>query len=181
MSVLEIRGLSKSFGGLQAVKDLSFDVGDGEIVALIGPNGAGKTTVFALVSGFLDPDAGEIAFRGRSVRGLKPHALARAIRIGARHVAAGARHFAQVVVAGAGVGPGPEAAAHLLRERAHQAVGGPPVQSRPVEDHRPRRDRPGTPGTQPARPGDPAMGLQPARRQWRLRSGSCWTPGTTCT
>jgi branched-chain amino acid transport system ATP-binding protein len=75
VSLLEIRGLSKSFGGLQAVKDLSFDVGEGEIVALIGPNGAGKTTVFGLVSGFLDPDAGEITFRGRMVRGLKPHAL----------------------------------------------------------------------------------------------------------
>jgi branched-chain amino acid transport system ATP-binding protein len=75
--MLEIRGLAKRFGGLQAVKDLSFQVDDGEIVALIGPNGAGKTTVFALVSGFLEPDAGEITFRGRPVRGLKPHALNR--------------------------------------------------------------------------------------------------------
>jgi branched-chain amino acid transport system ATP-binding protein len=77
VSVLEVRGLAKHFGGLQAVKDLSFSVGEGEIVALIGPNGAGKTTVFGLVSGFLDPDAGEITFRGRMVRGLKPHALNR--------------------------------------------------------------------------------------------------------
>jgi branched-chain amino acid transport system ATP-binding protein len=77
VSVLEVRGLAKHFGGLQAVKDLSFGVGEGEIVALIGPNGAGKTTVFGLVSGFLDPDAGEITFRGRMVRGLKPHALNR--------------------------------------------------------------------------------------------------------
>ena len=77
MSVLEVRGLTKHFGGLQAVKDLSFGVGEGEIVALIGPNGAGKTTVFGLVSGFLEPDAGEITFRGRMVRGLKPHALNR--------------------------------------------------------------------------------------------------------
>ena len=73
--MLEIRGLAKRFGGLQAVKDLSFHVDDGEIVALIGPNGAGKTTVFALLSGFLEPDAGEITFRGRRVRGLKPYAL----------------------------------------------------------------------------------------------------------
>ena len=75
MSLLEVRALAKRFGGLQAVKDLSFTVGEGEIVALIGPNGAGKTTVFGLVSGFLQPDAGEITFRGRPVRGLKPHAV----------------------------------------------------------------------------------------------------------
>ena len=75
MILLEVRGLAKRFGGLQAVKDLSFSVGEGEIVALIGPNGAGKTTVFALVSGFLAPDAGEVAFRGRSLRGLAPHAV----------------------------------------------------------------------------------------------------------
>jgi branched-chain amino acid transport system ATP-binding protein len=68
-----VRGLSKRFGGVQAVKDLSFDVAEREIVALIGPNGAGKTTVFALVSGFLRPDAGEIDLRGTSVAGLKPH------------------------------------------------------------------------------------------------------------
>jgi branched-chain amino acid transport system ATP-binding protein len=75
VSLLEVRGLAKRFGGLQAVKDLSFAVGEGEIVALIGPNGAGKTTVFGLVSGFLEPDAGEITFRGRPIRGLKPHVV----------------------------------------------------------------------------------------------------------
>jgi branched-chain amino acid transport system ATP-binding protein len=71
--LLTVRDLSKSFGGLQAVKDLSFTVGEGEIVALIGPNGAGKTTAFALVSGFLTPDTGRVVFRGRDLRGLKPH------------------------------------------------------------------------------------------------------------
>jgi branched-chain amino acid transport system ATP-binding protein len=65
--------LSKRFGGLQAVKDLSFTVGAGEMVALIGPNGAGKTTVFGLLSGFLVPDAGEVRFRGHDLRGLPPH------------------------------------------------------------------------------------------------------------
>jgi branched-chain amino acid transport system ATP-binding protein len=70
-----VRGLSKRFGGVQAVKDLSFSVGEGEVVALIGPNGAGKTTVFGLVSGFLGPDAGAITFRGRTTRGLAAHAL----------------------------------------------------------------------------------------------------------
>jgi branched-chain amino acid transport system ATP-binding protein len=71
--LLEIHGLSKRFGGLQAVKDLAFTVGEGEIVALIGPNGAGKTTAFALISGFLTPEAGTMRFSGRDLRGLRPH------------------------------------------------------------------------------------------------------------
>jgi branched-chain amino acid transport system ATP-binding protein len=72
-ALLSVSGLSKRFGGLQAVKDLTFRVGEGEIVALIGPNGAGKTTAFALISGFLAPDAGRVAFAGRDLRGLAPH------------------------------------------------------------------------------------------------------------
>ena len=75
MSLLEARGLSKRFGGVQAVAALDLDVGEGEVVGLIGPNGAGKTTAFDLLSGFLAADAGEIRFRGRPVRGLKPHAI----------------------------------------------------------------------------------------------------------
>jgi branched-chain amino acid transport system ATP-binding protein len=74
-SLLEVEGLAKRFGGLQAVRDLSFAVGEGEIVALIGPNGAGKTTVFGLLSGFLRPDAGDVRFRGRSIVGLPPHRI----------------------------------------------------------------------------------------------------------
>ena len=73
MTLLSVSGLSKRFGGLQAVRDLSFEVGEGEIVGLIGPNGAGKTTVFALLSGFLTPDAGTVRLRGRDLRGLRPH------------------------------------------------------------------------------------------------------------
>jgi branched-chain amino acid transport system ATP-binding protein len=73
--LLSIHGLGKRFGGLQAVKDLAFTVGEGEIVALIGPNGAGKTTAFALISGFLTPDAGAMRFAGRDLRGLKPHEI----------------------------------------------------------------------------------------------------------
>jgi branched-chain amino acid transport system ATP-binding protein len=75
MTLLEVRGLAKRFGGLQAVRDLSFVVGEGEIVGLIGPNGAGKTTVFALISGFLLPDTGTVRFRGRVITGLKPHRI----------------------------------------------------------------------------------------------------------
>jgi branched-chain amino acid transport system ATP-binding protein len=74
-ALLEVRNLSKRFGGLHAVQGLSFSLREGEMVALIGPNGAGKTTVFGLLSGFLVPDAGEISFRGRALRGLKPHAV----------------------------------------------------------------------------------------------------------
>jgi branched-chain amino acid transport system ATP-binding protein len=73
MALLEVEGISKRFGGLQAVSQLSFTVGDGDLVALIGPNGAGKTTVFGVLSGFLRPDAGQVRFRGRPIVGLKPH------------------------------------------------------------------------------------------------------------
>jgi branched-chain amino acid transport system ATP-binding protein len=72
---LIVQNLSRRFGGLQAVKDLSFTVDAGEIVALIGPNGAGKTTAFALISGFLIPDTGRVIFRGRDLAGLKPHQI----------------------------------------------------------------------------------------------------------
>jgi branched-chain amino acid transport system ATP-binding protein len=75
MSLLEVRGLSKRFGGLQAVSDLSLSMAEGEALGLIGPNGAGKTTAFSLISGFLAPDSGEIEFRGRSLVGLRPHQI----------------------------------------------------------------------------------------------------------
>ncbi len=76
-TALSIRGLSKRFGGLAAVDDVSFDVTAGEIVAIIGPNGAGKTTLFNLVSGFLRADHGKIRFAGRDIVGLRPPAIAR--------------------------------------------------------------------------------------------------------
>ena len=75
--VLEARGLARRFGGVQAVAGLSLTLGEGEMLGLIGPNGAGKTTAFNLLSGFLAPDAGEVRLRGRSVVGLKPHAICR--------------------------------------------------------------------------------------------------------
>jgi branched-chain amino acid transport system ATP-binding protein len=77
MALLEIDRLSKSFGGLQAVRDITFAVGEGEIVSLIGPNGAGKTTVFNLVTGFIPASSGRIAFGGVDIGGLEPHAIAR--------------------------------------------------------------------------------------------------------
>lgn len=77
MSLLEVTGLTRYFGGLRAVGDLSFSVEAGEILGLIGPNGAGKTTAFNLVTGFVRPSAGTVRLDGRDVTGRKPHALAR--------------------------------------------------------------------------------------------------------
>jgi branched-chain amino acid transport system ATP-binding protein len=73
--MLEVRELSKSFGGLKAVDRASLDVRHGEIVGLIGPNGAGKTTLFAAIAGFHRPDAGTVAFEGKSITGLPPHRI----------------------------------------------------------------------------------------------------------
>ena len=72
---LVIRNLSKRFGGLRAVQDLSFSVRDGETVALIGPNGAGKTTSFNLITGYYRPDNGSISAFGRELVGLQPHKI----------------------------------------------------------------------------------------------------------
>jgi branched-chain amino acid transport system ATP-binding protein len=77
VSLLAVAGLSKRFGGLAAVRDLSLEVAEGEMVGLIGPNGAGKTTAFNMVSGFLAPDAGDVRFRGQSLVGRPPHAICR--------------------------------------------------------------------------------------------------------
>jgi branched-chain amino acid transport system ATP-binding protein len=70
---LVIRGLSKRFGGLRAVQDVSFTVRENETLALIGPNGAGKTTSFHLITGFHRPDSGSVSAFGRDITGLKPH------------------------------------------------------------------------------------------------------------
>lgn len=75
MSMLEVNGLTKSFGGLTAVDGLSFQLKEGEILGLIGPNGAGKTTVFNCLSGFAPPDGGGILFRKRPLTGLQPHTI----------------------------------------------------------------------------------------------------------
>jgi branched-chain amino acid transport system ATP-binding protein len=75
MGMLEIKNLSKYFGGLKAVNRLSITIEKGQIVGLIGPNGSGKTTVFNLITGFLRPEEGEIYFDGRSLIGFKPHVI----------------------------------------------------------------------------------------------------------
>ncbi len=73
--LLEIRGLSKSFGGIRAVRDFSLDVMPGSIVGIIGPNGSGKTTFFNLITGLVQPDGGKVLLAGEDVTGLLPHVI----------------------------------------------------------------------------------------------------------
>jgi len=75
--VLRVTNVSRSFGGLRAVQDVSFEVRRGEVLGIIGPNGAGKTTLFNLLNGFIRADAGEVLFEGRSLLGLKTNAICR--------------------------------------------------------------------------------------------------------
>jgi len=75
MSVLALRALSKSFGGVHAVRDVSFDIGKGEFLAMIGPNGAGKSTCFNMINGQLAPDSGEILCEGKNIAGLAPREI----------------------------------------------------------------------------------------------------------
>ncbi len=76
-ALLEVQGLGKQFGGLQAVDSLSFSVDEGEILGLIGPNGAGKSTVFNLINGVFSPDSGRVGFRGIDITGKPPQRVAR--------------------------------------------------------------------------------------------------------
>jgi branched-chain amino acid transport system ATP-binding protein len=77
VALLELKGVSLSFGGLRVVSELDLVVGEGEIVSLIGPNGAGKTTVFNLITGVYEPDEGEIVLDERNIAGLQPHRISR--------------------------------------------------------------------------------------------------------
>jgi ABC-type branched-subunit amino acid transport system ATPase component/ABC-type branched-subunit amino acid transport system permease subunit len=123
--LLSVRGLSKSFGGLKAVQDVSFDVVPGSILGIIGPNGAGKTTVFNLLNGFLPPDAGTILFEGRNVTNRKPYQICTA---GIGRTFQIMRPFARMsvadnVVIGAYVRAGGDAAARSLAADAIARVG----------------------------------------------------------
>jgi branched-chain amino acid transport system ATP-binding protein len=77
MALLEIDRLTKEFGGLTALQDVTFAVNDGEILGVIGPNGAGKTTLFNCITGMMAPSRGAIRFRGQPIQGQKPHEIAR--------------------------------------------------------------------------------------------------------
>ena len=74
-NVLEVRGLSKRFGGVDAVSDVTFDLREGEFLALIGPNGAGKTTCFNMLNGYLRPDGGSVRLKGRELIGIPPRRI----------------------------------------------------------------------------------------------------------
>jgi branched-chain amino acid transport system ATP-binding protein len=77
MALLELRGLTKSFGGLTALDRLDLKIDNGEILGLVGPNGSGKTTCLNVITGFLAPTAGNILYKGESIVGLKPHQIAK--------------------------------------------------------------------------------------------------------
>jgi branched-chain amino acid transport system ATP-binding protein len=77
MNLLDVRGVSKHFGGLYALSGLDFAVEEGEIVSIIGPNGAGKSTVFNVITGLYAPDEGDVVFRGESIVGLTPNQITR--------------------------------------------------------------------------------------------------------
>ena len=95
MNLLEARGLTKLYGSLAALRDVSFDVGEGEIVGLIGPNGAGKTTLINVLTGTTHGWTGEIRFRGASLRGLRPYRIG---RLGIARTFQVAQPFAQMTV-----------------------------------------------------------------------------------
>jgi len=123
--VLSVRGLCKSFGGLQAVRDVSFDVREGEILGIIGPNGAGKTTMFNLINGVIRASAGQVLFGGRDIAQLRPHEICRA---GIARTFQVARPFAnltvlQNVVVGAYATERDEARALALAQRALEETG----------------------------------------------------------
>jgi branched-chain amino acid transport system ATP-binding protein len=75
--IIEVKDLTKSYGGLVAVNDVSFDVQEHEILSIIGPNGAGKSTIFKLISSFVKPTQGRVTFKGELISGLAPHIVAR--------------------------------------------------------------------------------------------------------
>ena len=94
--LLKVEHLSRSFGGVRAVQDVSFEVRQGEILGLIGPNGAGKTTLFNLLNGFVRPDAGRVTYDGRDVTALQPNRLC---RMGVGRTFQVVRPFARMTVA----------------------------------------------------------------------------------
>jgi len=95
MALLEIDHVTVRFGGLAALRDITFDVAEGEFIAIIGPNGAGKTTLFNTIAGVIRPTAGRIRFRGREVQGSRPAHMS---HIGIRRTFQVARPFASMTV-----------------------------------------------------------------------------------
>ncbi len=75
-ALLQVKKVTKSFGGITAIREMSFDLAKGEILGVIGPNGSGKTTLVNLITGFVKPDSGEVFFNQRKITGLPPHKIA---------------------------------------------------------------------------------------------------------
>ena len=95
MAMLEVKDLQVSYGMIQAIKGISFEVNQGEVIALIGANGAGKTTILHTVTGLLDPKAGSIMFEGQDITKVPAHKI---VSMGMAHVPEGRRVFAQLSV-----------------------------------------------------------------------------------
>ena len=94
-ATLQVEELNAGYGKVPVLRDVSFQVGEGEVVAIIGPNGAGKTTLLKTISGLIKPSSGEIRFRGQSIGGLAAHAVAKA---GISHIPEGRRLFDNMTV-----------------------------------------------------------------------------------
>jgi ABC-type branched-subunit amino acid transport system ATPase component len=132
--ILEARGLSKNFGGLKAVEDVSFQVRKGMILGIIGPNGAGKTTAFNLLNGFLWPSSGQVLLDGKDITRRKPHEVC---RLGVGRTFQIMRPFRRMSVAdnvkvGAYVRAGSEAEAERLAAGAIARVGLSAIADRPA-------------------------------------------------
>ena len=95
MAMLEVKDLQVSYGMIQAIKGISFEVNQGEVIALIGANGAGKTTILHTVTGLLAPKAGSIMFEGQDITKVPAHKI---VSMGMAHVPEGRRVFAQLSV-----------------------------------------------------------------------------------
>jgi branched-chain amino acid transport system ATP-binding protein len=124
LTLLQVKGVSRRFGGVQALNDISFDMQAGEIVGLMGANGAGKTTLFSLIAGNVAPSAGEIWFDNSRIDGLAPHQVN---RLGIARTFQIVRPFANMTVleniaVGALYGRGRTMSQHRARERCMQIL-----------------------------------------------------------
>lgn len=136
MSMLAVKGITKRFGGVTAVDDVSFEVFEGTIHAVIGPNGAGKSTAFNVMTGFDRPDEGSVVFEGATITGMRPH---RIVRLGVvrtfqntmlfdemtalENVLVGMHARTRVGFLGAALSlPGVRAEERLVREQAHRIL-----------------------------------------------------------
>ena len=95
MAMLEVKNLEVYYGVIQAIKGISFEVNEGEVIALIGANGAGKTTTLQTITGMLQPKAGEIIFEGKDISKIPGHKI---VSMGMAHVPEGRRVFAELSV-----------------------------------------------------------------------------------